>query len=216
MSLKIKICGITNEADGLMAARLGADFLGFVFYPPSPRNVSPERSAAIMAAVRAEFGPAAPLAVGVFVNMEPEPMNRVRERAALDGVQFSGDEPVSWLASQKPLRLRGFSLDTPKRLEEGEAEAFLCDARAPGVYGGGGVPYDYRALEPWTRRFPIMVAGGLTPATVRDVVRLLRPWGVDVSSAVESAPGRKDAAKVERFVQEARMGESRAAESENG
>lgn len=201
---RIKICGITNEADGLEAARLGADYLGFIFYPPSPRWIEPERAAEVLRAIRDEFGERAPLAIGVFVDESSEHVASVRQTATLDGVQFSGDEPPEALAAAAPPRFRGLSIETLERLGAYEAEAYLCDTHAPKEKGGTGRAYDYDALLPHVAHHPIIIAGGLTPETVGGVVARLRPWGVDVSSSLESEPGRKDLARMRAFIEAVR------------
>lgn len=203
----IKICGITCEEDGLTAARAGADFLGFVFYPPSPRYVEPKRVAEIMATVREILGEAAPKAIGVFVDTPPEEMDAIRKTATLDGAQLAGMEPADWCRRQAPIRLKGITLENLRPLETHEAEYFLCDTHDPEKKGGTGRAYHYHALKPYLSVAPIIIAGGLTPETVEAVVRDLAPAGVDVSSALEASPGRKDPAKVRAFVEAVRRGE---------
>ena len=201
---RIKICGITNETDGLAAARLGVDFIGFIFYPPSPRYVTPERAAEVLRAMRETCGPAAPRAIGVFVDTSPGDIARVRRIARLDGTQFSGDEPPATVAAVQPLRIRSLSLETLDRFGRYDVDAYLCDAHAPLEKGGTGRTYDYDRLRPYAAEFPLMVAGGLTPETVGQVVASLRPWGVDVSSALEAKPGVKDHARMRAFVEAVR------------
>ena len=202
---KIKICGITNEEDGLEAARLGADFIGFIFHPPSPRFVETRRAAEVMDAIRSGCGPEGPpKAIGVFVDEDPARIASIRAEAGLAGIQFSGDEPPEAVARCEPLRFRGLSIETLERLGRYDADAYLCDAHAPVEKGGTGRSYDYDVLLPHVRRHPLIIAGGLTPETVGRVVARLRPWGVDVSSALESEPGRKDHARMAAFVRAVR------------
>ena len=203
-SARIKICGITNETDGLAAAQLGVDFIGFVFYPPSPRYVAPERAAEVVSAVREAYGAAAPRAIGVFVDASPSDIVRARRIARLDGAQFSGDEPPATVAAVEPLRIRSLSLETLDRFGRYDVDAYLCDAHAPLEKGGTGRTYDYDRLRPYVAEFPLIVAGGLTPETVGQVVASLRPWGVDVSSALEAEPGIKDRARMRAFVEAVR------------
>lgn len=202
---KIKICGITNEADGLEAGRLGADFIGFIFYPPSPRYIEPRRAAEALRTIREACGPAAsPRAIGVFVDEDPARIAAVREEVGLAGVQFSGDETPEVVARSAPLRIRSLSIETLDRLGRYDVDAYLCDAHAPLEKGGTGRSYDYETLRPHIPRYPLIVAGGLTPETVGRVVSSLGPWGVDVSSAIESEPGRKDHARMAAFVRAVR------------
>jgi phosphoribosylanthranilate isomerase len=201
---QIKICGITNADDGIEAGRLGADFLGFNFYPPSPRYVEPARAAEVLRAIRTALGEASPKAMGVFVDESIARIAAIRDEAGLDGAQFSGDEPPEAVAQARPIRFRGLSIQTLDRLGRYDAEAYLCDAHAPEKKGGTGCRYDYEVLRPCIGRYRIVIAGGLTPETVGGVVASLRPWGVDVSSAVESAPGRKDHARLRAFVEAVR------------
>lgn len=206
--VRVKICGITREADAIEAARLGADFIGFVLYPPSPRFVEPERAGAIALAMREVYGVTAPKAIGVFVDAPTEQISRTRRIAHLDGVQLCGDESPAALAALAPLRIRTLSLETLERLGRYEVEAYLCDAHAPVEKGGTGRSYDYERLRPYIDRYPIVIAGGLTPATVGEVVRGLRPWGVDASSALEARPGVKDHDLLRAFMEAVRAAEA--------
>ena len=197
MTVKVKICGVRSVDDARAAARHGADFIGLNFHPPSPRHVDVETAAAIAAAV-----PATPL-VGVFVDAARAAVDEIAGRVGLWGLQFHGDETPGWC--------RGFDRPTIKALRAGPdddlvelASAFdtdyiLVDSFVAGQAGGTGV-----ALDPArVRSLPadhLFVAGGLRAATVGSVVRLLRPFAVDVASGVERAPGIKDHAEIERFI----------------
>jgi len=205
MSTLIKICGITCAADGLEAARLQVDFIGFIFYPPSKRYLEPSRAGEIVQAIRDRYGEAAPKIIGVFVDETPERIAHVRSVAQLDGVQFAGDEPPHIVAAAAPFRIRGLTTHTLDRLERYTAEAYLCDTHDPEMKGGTGRSYDYEILRPYLPRYPILIAGGLTPETVGPVVASLRPWGVDVSSSIEAGPGRKDHARMGAFVRAVRQ-----------
>lgn len=198
---RIKICGITREEDLAAAVAAGADALGFVFYPPSPRYVTPQRAARLLAAV-----PAFVTRVGLFVN---EPAGNVREILAqipLDLLQFHGDEDAAYCAAFgrpwiKAARVKaGFDL-----LEYASAFAgapgvcgLLLDAHVEG-YGGGGQTFDW-SLIPRALPLPVILSGGLHPGNVTEAVRAVRPWAVDVSSGVESARGIKDAQKITEFI----------------
>jgi len=205
MSTRIKICGITRAEDGLEAARLRVDFIGFIFYAPSKRYLDPARAGRIVQAIRERYGQSAPKAIGVFVDESPERIAEIRSIAQLDGAQFSGDETPQAVAAAAPFRIRGLTILTLDRLERYTAEAYLCDTHDPVQKGGTGRPYDYEILRPYLARFPILVSGGLTPETVGSVAGSLRPWGVDVSSSIETAPGVKDHERMRAFIRAVRM-----------
>jgi phosphoribosylanthranilate isomerase len=200
----VKICGITNVKDALVALDAGADFLGFIFHPPSPRRVTPELAGQIAERVR-RSSPTVCL-VGVFVDQDPASVQRTVARCGLDYAQLHGAEPPEWttaLLNQgikviKAFRVRdGGSLDD---IERHPATAFLLDAYVPGQAGGTGQTFDWNLARRAGLLGPIILAGGLTPENVAQAIHTVRPWGVDVSSGVEAAPGRKDPEKVRRFI----------------
>jgi len=215
----VKICGITNLDDARCAVDAGADLLGFIFYPKSPRFTTPEQAAAIVHAVRSEFGirgTRAPRCVGVFVNASLAHVRAVLDDVALDLAQLHGDEPVDCL---RQLRPRAFKAIRPGSLAQGEAQAsayapdgpsdlglpqLLVDAYHPQAFGGTGLPVDLDIAGALAGRFRLLLAGGLTPETVGAVVQRVRPWGVDVSSGVEAVKGIKDHGKVRAFVRAVR------------
>lgn len=200
----VKICGITNLEDALRAAALGADLLGFVFHPPSPRCVAPETAREISAAVRRE----APSVrtVGVFVDLPPETVRAIAAQCGLDCVQLHGSEPPATAAY---LTDAGFEVFKAFRVRDGSeldgldryrVAAYLLDAYSPALPGGTGRAFDWGIAARAKEHGRIILAGGLTPNNVAAAIRVVRPWGVDVSSGVETAPGRKDHAKMERFI----------------
>ncbi len=200
----VKICGITNLEDALRAAALGADLLGFVFHPPSPRYVTPKTAREIGAAVRRE----APSVrtVGVFVDLPAETVRAIAIQCGLDCVQLHGSEPpatATHLADAgfevfKAFRIRdGSELD---RLDRYRVAAYLLDAYSPVLPGGTGHTFDWDLAVRAKEYGRIILAGGLTPDNVAAAIQAVRPWGVDVSTGVEAAPGRKDHAKLERFI----------------
>jgi phosphoribosylanthranilate isomerase len=225
----VKICGVTDSADALLSAELGADFLGLNFWPGSPRRVGVERAREVAAAVRA----AAPRVglVGVFVNPDAGFVEEMAEAVGLDLLQFSGDEAA---AAVRPFAARaikalrthnpataaeyadcwGLLLDAPRI--GGSPGAFAAD---PGVeaprfqdYGGTGRQWEYGAAAPILGGAPggprrVFLAGGLRPDNVRQVVAALRPFAVDVCSGVESAPGRKEPRLLRQLFQEVRNGQ---------
>ncbi len=206
MRVRVKICGITRGEDALEAARLGADAVGLVFYPPSPRGVDPERARAAVAGL-----PAFVTRVGVFVDPEPEAVRAAVAAAALDLLQFQGREPPELCRAfgrpyMKALRAApGTDLAAEAR-RYGDACAILVDTHRPGVPGGTGEAFDWSLLPPGLGRppagRPLVLAGGLHPGNVAEAVRRVRPWAVDVSSGVEAAPGIKDAALMAAFMRE--------------
>lgn len=208
--MHIKICGITNLEDAIAAVDLGADMLGFNFYPGSPRCIQPEMCAEITAQL-AQYSPSTIL-VGVFVNAPVEEIEQVLDGCSLQLAQLSGDEPAATLmalagCSFKALRPAGAealaaALKTyPPRLA---SPRYLIDACAPGQYGGSGVTADWGVAGELARQMPILLAGGLTAENVAAAIAQVHPWGVDVASGVEAAPGRKDQDKMAAFIEAAR------------
>jgi phosphoribosylanthranilate isomerase len=194
----VKICGITNREDALAAAVGGATAIGFNFYPKSPRHVSPDDAARI-----AEVLPSGIWKVGVFVNETPAGVASVAARAGLDVVQLHGDEPPE--AMPQGMRVwkafrAGHDFDAA-RLDIYDVEAFLLDAPSPELYGGTGKTFDWSVTAGIAKK--IILAGGLDEDNVRAAIRLVRPWGVDACSRLESAPGRKDHMKMARFLEAA-------------
>jgi phosphoribosylanthranilate isomerase len=198
---RIKICGITRPGDGVAAARAGADAIGLVFYPPSPRFLSVERAREIRDAL-----PPFVQAVALFVNPDAAQVAQVIGRVHPAMLQFHGDEQPGFCAQfglpyVKACRVKkGVSALEYLRPFSGAA-AWLFDSHVP-EYGGVGESFDW-SLVPSSDK-PVILSGGLSEANVAAAIRQLRPWGVDVSSGVESAKGVKDAAKIAAFITEAR------------
>jgi phosphoribosylanthranilate isomerase len=196
----IKICGITSLEDALAAIDAGADYLGFNFYPPSPRSITPEACAQITSVLGREH-PQVHL-VGVFVNMPVEQVKAILAGCALRTAQFHGDEAPGMLAAlggRAFKAFRGVPVDVTG-YARGEAPAILIDASVKGEYGGTGVTADWAAAAALAKRFPLLLAGGLTAENVGAALRQVHPWGVDTASGVESSPGKKDAQKMKAFV----------------
>ena len=196
----IKVCGITSLEDARAAIDAGADYLGFNFYPPSPRSIAPEACAEITSVLRQE-SPQVKL-VGVFVDMPVAQVRTILRVCFLHMAQFHGDEAPGMLAALGGRAFKAFR-GIPVNVAgyaRGEAPALLIDASVKGVYGGSGVTADWDAAAGLARQFPLFLAGGLTPENVADAVRRVQPWGVDTASGVESAPGKKDAEKMRNFV----------------
>ena len=197
---KVKICGITSLDDALMAAEAGADALGFVFFEKSPRHVLPDDAAGIIAAL-----PPFVQVVGLFVNAPLDLVNATADRCGLDIVQLHGDETPSYCDGvhrrvMKAFRVRGVESLVP--IADYDVAGFLLDAYSPGAYGGTGASFDWDCAIRAKGKGPIILAGGLDPGNVATAVAKVAPYGVDVSSGVESAPGRKDPEKVRRFIEQ--------------
>jgi phosphoribosylanthranilate isomerase len=199
METRVKICGITSVADGLTAAEAGADMIGLMFYEHSPRHVTLERAVEI-----ARELPPFVMRVGVFANPDEAVVTRAIAECGLGMLQFHGDETSDFctkfgIMSLKALRVR--NAESLEQLEHFHTEAFLLDAYSKNGLGGTGETFNWD-LAVAAQKFgrPIFLAGGLTPENVADAVRKVQPFAVDVSSGVESAPGKKDAAKVRAFI----------------
>ncbi len=203
MHTKIKICGITRVKDALTVADAGADALGLNFAPISPRRVAPEAAREISEAVAGRL-----LRVGLFVDASEAEVRKVLSTVRLDVLQFHGDEPGEFcrrfeLPYMKVFRVRGAFDLSAARAAYADACALMLDAYVAGVPGGTGQRVD---VDHWPDGAEgLVLAGGLTPANVADVVRRLMPYGVDVSGGVEAGEkGVKDADKIEQFVREVR------------
>jgi phosphoribosylanthranilate isomerase len=202
MRTRIKICGITRAGDARVAAHAGADAIGLVFYPPSPRYLSVERALEIRDAL-----PPFVQAVALFVNPDAAQVAQVIGRLRPAMLQFHGEEGPQFCAQfgvpfVKACRVRR-GVDALEYLRAYErAAAWLFDSYVP-EYGGVGEAFDW-SLLPREQERPFILSGGLSAANVGEAVRRVRPWGVDVSSGVESAKGIKDAAKIAQFIAEVR------------
>lgn len=209
---KIKICGIKTLPDALAAIQAGADMLGFNFYPKSPRCITPEACAEISAVLR-EKHPAVTL-VGVFVNSPADEIRATLQTAHLHLAQLHGDEAPEMLAELGPIAFKAIRLSSDLSVEKSvypfyrrqsvDNPPLLVDASVPGLYGGSGVTADWQAAAQLAKRIPLLLAGGLTPENVAEAIARVQPWGVDTASGVESAPGVKDAAKMQAFVRAVR------------
>jgi phosphoribosylanthranilate isomerase len=199
MSVKVKICGITSVADGLAAAEAGADMIGLMFYDKSPRHISIATAKQI-----ADAMPPYLMKVGVFVNPEENLVMRAIGECGVSLLQFHGDEPSEFctqfgLMNMKAIRMR--DAESLEALANYHTDAFLLDAYSRDGLGGTGEKFNWDlAIEAQKFDKPIFLAGGLTPENVAEAVRKVRPFAVDVSSGVESAPGKKDLAKVRAFI----------------
>jgi phosphoribosylanthranilate isomerase len=203
MSVKVKICGITSVADGLAAAEAGADMIGLMFAEKSPRLISLPTAKEISRAV-----PPHVVKVGVFVNPSDDLVMRAIAECGLALLQFHGDEPPEFCAQFGIMSMKAFRIRDAKSLKElpnYQTDAYLLDAYSPEARGGSGEKFNWNlAVEAKKFGRPIFLAGGLTSENVAEAVRQVQPFGVDVSSGMESAPGKKDHAKVKAFIQAAK------------
>jgi phosphoribosylanthranilate isomerase len=195
----VKICGITNEDDALLAAALGADAVGFVF-AASPRRISTNIAREIVRRLPPEI-----LTVGVFRDERKERVVEAANTAGLRAVQLHGRETpadCTWIRQRVPVTIRAFAAGDPglERIDDYGADLTLIDSATP----GSGRVFDWQVLDgaPVGRSF--ILAGGLDPENVADAVAAVRPWGVDVSSGVEAAPGHKDPVRLREFIRAAR------------
>ncbi len=197
----VKICGITSPEDARLAAEAGADAVGFVFWPQSPRRVDAAAARRI-----GETLPPSVARVGVFVDATREELVRTAEEAGLDLLQLHGSESPEALADLprrvwKAVRVGSDFAPQTALQYEGRAAGILLDTHRDGRPGGTGVPFDWSLVREVRRRASFVVlAGGLSPDNVKAALEAVSPDGVDVSSGVEAAPGRKDPARVRAFV----------------
>lgn len=209
MSVKVKICGITNAPDAITAVEAGADMLGFMFHEQSPRHVSVEAAGAIIRQL-----PPFVVNVGVFVNAPADLVWRAIGVCGLNLLQFHGEEPPDFCVQFGVMSMKAFRVrdaESLKAMSAYPADAWLLDAFVPGRYGGTGATFNWDlALQAKKSGCPIVLAGGLTPENVGDAIRKVRPFAVDVSSGVESAPGKKDAARVRAFIVAVRAADAEA------
>jgi len=211
--VRVKFCGITSAEDAEKAISVGADALGFVFFKESPRYVTPEHAATIIGGL-----PPFVSAVGVFVNEDLGFIEDCVENCGLNVVQLHGDEDVKYCLNFKSLRLKDVKLIKAIRvkdresilsIEECPADAILLDAYKSSVYGGTGKGFD-RSLALLAKEFGrrLIVSGGLDPDNVHDIIKEVRPYGVDVSSGIETSPGKKNVELMEEFMLEVRRAET--------
>jgi phosphoribosylanthranilate isomerase len=201
----VKICGIKTLEIALASLEAGADMLGFNFYPPSPRYLTPEKCAEIVASSKRQNKNF--IGVGVFVNESAQRVKEIMEICELDLAQFSGDESPEDL---EMLGGKAFKAVRPRSLVEADdllrqfgralAPALLVDAHVKGAYGGTGETSDWTVARYLAEQAPILLAGGLNPENVAAAVDAVGPLGLDVASGVESAPGIKDPSKISAFI----------------
>lgn len=198
MTTRIKICGITNLDDARLAVDLGADMLGFIFYPQSRRSVTRETAAQICRQVNVEK-------IGVFVNESAPVIQATLTACGLTGIQFHGDEPPSFCRQFAAKAIKALRVRDAAALQtaaEYDVDALLLDTYTAAQHGGTGQTFDWSlAVQAKSFGRPIILSGGLTPENVREAIATVQPDAVDVASGVEQAPGRKDPEKLRRFIE---------------
>lgn len=204
--LKIKICGITNLEDTLLAAELGADALGFIFYPKSPRYVAPAAAREIIAHL-----PPFVVSVGVFVDEEAHMVRELAAQVGLDWVQVHGQESPDYCRSLGRRVIKGFRMKDASSLKDlepfqGAVQAFLLDTYKKGQVGGTGETFDWELARQARQYGQIVLAGGLTPDNAAQAIKVAQPRAVDTASGTEAAPGKKDPEKLRAFFKAVRDG----------
>ncbi len=200
--IKIKICGITNLEDALLAAEYGADALGFIFYAQSRRSTTAEKAKAIIDKL-----PPLTLRIGVFVDEKPETIRDTINMCRLDGIQLHGSETPEFCRLFRRRVIKSFKPENDQHIEgigNYDVDAFLLDSYHPEMAGGTGTTFDWE-LAVAAKMFgkPVILSGGLNPENVAEAIRLVKPYAIDVASGVESFPGKKEPDKLKNFIEQA-------------
>ena len=206
---KVKICGITELRDALKAYELGADFVGFIFFRESPRKVEPEHARVIIEDLPRELPK-----VGLFLDQGIEEVRALGKRCHLDFLQLHGSETAEYCRSLKndfriikTFRIKPSEKDfsgTEQLIEYEDIDYYLFDTHLEGMAGGTGVSFNWEALRGKAFKKPFFLAGGLTPANVKEAVNKVSPYAVDVASGVEKSPGKKDYKLLKEFIDNAK------------
>ena len=210
---RVKICGIKDKTHALAAIEVGSNFIGLVF-APSQRQLTPDQAGEIVSAVK-KYSEATVI-VGVFVNMPAAEVNSIASSCNIDWVQLSGDESWDYCRQITNPLIKAISIKPGQRPEEicedlatgvrvlsGQRCVYLLDSQVKGKYGGTGMTFDWKLAQQAAEQFPVIIAGGLTPENVAQAIKIVSPWGVDVSSGVETG-GVKDMAKIRAFIEAVR------------
>ncbi len=199
---KVKICGLTTLEDARFASGALADYLGFIFYPDSPRYVDPAKAGAIINWLEG------PQKVGVFVNQPLDDVNSIARRTGIDLVQLHGNESPEYCELVEKPVIKVFHITEGKKTDELKTEMepyievvdwFLFDTKTDGQWGGTGKTFDWNILKDISDEKPFFLSGGLNPNNIRNAIETVQPTAVDLSSGLEESPGLKDFDKVERF-----------------
>ena len=203
-AVRVKVCGITRAEDALAAVRAGVDALGFVFHTSSPRYITPEQAEGIIRTL-----PPFVVTVGVFVNLNREAVKKIAARSGIQVIQLHGNEdPEQCVGYNLPV-IKAFRFSASERLpefEEYQVSGLLMDSASRGQWGGTGVPLDWERLSRCLDssgeniQHRLVIAGGLDPQNVGEALRLVKPYAVDVSSGVESEPGKKSEKMIKEFM----------------
>jgi phosphoribosylanthranilate isomerase len=197
--IRVKICGITNIGDAYWAAELGADALGFIFHPKSPRSITPERAKEIVQKLPGSMG-----RVGVFVNQEIQAVKEIVSFCGLRLIQLHGDESPQYCAQfPRSTLIKAVSHcaeEEVQRLENYPVKAILVDAHEPGRYGGTGKNSDWALALRVKKTHPLILAGGLNRENIKRAIETVRPCAVDINSGVEASPGEKDPYKIREIM----------------
>lgn len=202
MTVKVKICGLTNLDDVLDAIELGADYLGFNFYPKSPRYVSPEKCQEMFLEIPFEIGK-----VGIFVNADPQFVSNTATELNLELLQFHGDETPEYCLQFARPYMKAFRPKNPGDLSavpNYASDYILIDSFVENAYGGTGIISNWDLAREAKKHGHVFLSGGLKPDNVEIAVHSVRPYAVDVASGVETAPGKKDYHKIEEFIKRAK------------
>ena len=202
MNVRVKICGITNSEDAHAAVEYGADALGFVF-AKSPRQITKEQARDIIAELPPFVSP-----VGVFADEKADMIKEICDFCGIQTVQLHGNEQPSYLKELEGYKLiKAFRVkeeDDLKQLANYKPHAFLLDSYVKGVMGGTGVSFNWEIARQAHKYGTIILSGGLTPKNVKEAIQMVKPYAVDVSSGVESSPGKKDKSLLKRFIANAK------------
>lgn len=212
----IKICGLTNFNDALLARGLGADLLGFVFFKNSPRYILLENAQKIISKIRENERRFQPLCVGVFVNENEDTVIKFVKECRLDIVQLHGEESPEYCKSIKAaidikiikaIKIKDTDSLTQFDLFADIPDYFLCDTYSEEQEGGTGKTFNHLMIKEYIPKYKIFLAGGLHPDNIKNILETIRPYGVDVSSGVEVSAGKKDIAKMKNFIKNVRENE---------
>ena len=202
--VKVKVCGMTNLKDTLVAVEEGADAVGFIFYKKSPRSVTMK----LVREIVLELPPFVDT-VGVFVDETAEQINKIVDYCNLDLVQLHGDESPTFCKRMQRRVIKAFrvkDMESVKKISKFQVSGFILDTFSESLHGGTGKVFDWNLALPAKKFGPVIMAGGLTPNNVRQAIQRVRPYGVDVCSGVESEPGIKDHKKIRVFLKNAKAG----------
>lgn len=205
MRTRVKICGITREQDAISVVKAGADAIGLVFYPPSPRHVEIDLAQQIVKSL-----PPFVTTVALFVNAEKELISEVTKKVRIDLLQFHGNECPDYCDQHNRPWIKAIRMKPGVNLEQqatdyANGQGLLLDAYRPGVPGGTGETFDWQKI-PASLAGKIILAGGLTPDNVGEAIKIVQPYAVDVSGGVEAAKGIKDAEKINEFMRGVTLG----------